>query len=87
MRRLEAISGGCHRTGHHPRRLPDVKYLLALFVVVVVGVGIATWLLSVRTERGVQCPDRVVVLRGHGGAPLECVCVDGALATCFAPGP
>ena len=64
-----------------------MKYLLSLLVLAVVGVGVAAWLLSVHTERGVQCPDRVIMLRGHGGAPLECVCVDGTLATCFTPGP
>jgi hypothetical protein len=64
-----------------------VKYLAAVVILAFVGVAVAAWLLFMHAERGVPCPDRVVILRGRGGAPVECVCVDGALATCFAPGP
>ena len=40
-----------------------------------------------RQLRGVECPDRVVIMRGRGAKPFECVCIDGVLATCFEPGP
>jgi len=60
---------------------------VSLLIVIVVGMALAVWLLSVRTRQGVQCPDRVVILRGRGSTPIECVCLDGTLATCFSPGP
>lgn len=64
-----------------------MKLLVSVLIVIVLGIGVAAWLLSARTQRGVQCPDRVMIFRGRGAAPLECICVDGVLATCFAPGP
>jgi len=64
-----------------------VKYLAAVLILAVGGVAVAAWLLFMHAERGVACADRVVILRGRSGAPVECVCVDGTLATCFNPGP
>jgi len=64
-----------------------VRYLVGVAIVVLLSIAAALWLLSARTQGGVQCPDRVVMLRGRGNEPIECVCLDGALATCFAPGP
>lgn len=64
-----------------------MRYLVSLAVLVAVGIAAALWLLSARTERGVQCPDRVVMLRGRANEPIECICLDGTLATCFSPGP
>ena len=34
-----------------------------------------------------DCAGRVVMIRGPHGEPMECVCVQGVLATCFEPGP
>jgi len=55
--------------------------------VVVLGIVVAVSLLALRTQRGVECPGTVVIVRGRGGQPLECACVDGVLATCFESGP
>jgi hypothetical protein len=40
-----------------------------------------------RTTAAPDCSSRVVILRKPSGEPVECVCVDGVLATCFNPGP
>jgi hypothetical protein len=58
----------------------------AAFVIVLAAVAAVGWL-AARGQRGVQCPDQVVIVRGRGGTPMECVCIDGALSTCFTPGP
>ena len=34
-----------------------------------------------------DCRERVVIVTGPDGQPLECVCIEGALSTCFSPGP
>jgi len=34
-----------------------------------------------------DCVNRVGTLKGPGGAPIECVCINGTLSTCFNPGP
>jgi hypothetical protein len=33
------------------------------------------------------CTSSVVIGRGLHGAPVECVCVEGVISTCFDPGP
>ena len=53
-------------------------------VLVLVFVGLA--LLSHRSRHVAQCSGRIVIVPSRGG-PLECVCEDGVLATCFKPGP
>jgi len=53
----------------------------------ILGIATALWLISARTRGGIQCPDRVVMLRGRANEPIECICLDGTLATCFSPGP
>lgn len=40
-----------------------------------------------RMPQGSDCTERIVILRGPHGQPVECVCIEGALATCFNPGP
>jgi hypothetical protein len=64
-----------------------MKYLAAALAVVVLGILVAVSLLALRTRGGVECPGTVVIVRGRGGQPFECVCVDGVLATCFESGP
>jgi len=59
----------------------------ALTIMVALAALIAVPWLALRTQRGVECPDRVVIMRGRGAKPFECVCIDGVLATCFEPGP
>ena len=34
-----------------------------------------------------DCASHIVVVTGPDGSPIECVCLDGALSTCFNPGP
>jgi hypothetical protein len=54
---------------------------LALLVVVV-----AVQVMG-RARPSRDCTSSVVIARGPHGEPIECVCVDGVIATCFHPGP
>jgi len=60
------------------------------WILVVVGilaiVGTAFQLAPHRVPER-TCPSRIVMTRGKDGAPLECVCKGGVLASCFGPGP
>jgi len=58
----------------------------ALAILIALGLLGAVSLLPRRSPRGVPCSSSVVILRGRSGEPLECVCSDGALTACFAPG-
>lgn len=58
-----------------------------LATLVVLGLLIAMTLITRHEPRAPDCATRIVMLRGPHGEPLECVCVDGALSTCFNPGP
>jgi hypothetical protein len=40
-----------------------------------------------RSRPSRDCASSVVIARGPHGEPVECVCVDGVIATCFHPGP
>ena len=40
-----------------------------------------------RTRPSPDCTSSVVIARGPHGEPVECVCVDGVVASCFHPGP
>ena len=40
-----------------------------------------------RTRPPRDCTSSVVIARGPHSQPVECVCVDGVIATCFNPGP
>jgi hypothetical protein len=55
---------------------------LALLAVV-----LAVPVLKRRPASTPDCSGRVVILRKPSGEPVECVCVDGVLETCFNPGP
>src|SRR5262249_20181256 len=44
-------------------------------------------LMASRAQRWPACNGHVVMLRGPHGEPIECVCADGVMATCFSPGP
>ena len=33
------------------------------------------------------CGSQVAIVKGPAGQPLECVCFEGSLSTCFDPGP
>jgi hypothetical protein len=62
------------------------------FVWVVVGFLILFFVLTgpvvarlARTRT--DCASSVVLVKGPRGQTLECVCIEGTLATCFTPGP
>jgi hypothetical protein len=40
-----------------------------------------------RTRPAPGCTSSVVIGRGPHGEPVECVCVEGVISTCFDPGP
>ena len=40
-----------------------------------------------RTQPVPGCTSSVVVGQGPRGQPVECVCVEGVVSTCFDPGP
>jgi len=33
-----------------------------------------------------DCGNQIVIMRGRDGAPMECVCLGGVVASCFEPG-
>lgn len=33
-----------------------------------------------------DCSNQIVIMRGRDGAPMECVCLGGVVASCFEPG-
>jgi hypothetical protein len=65
-----------------------LKIIAAGLVVVVAVALLALVALSYRSRRvPPQCSARIVIVPTPRGAPLECVCDAGVLATCFSPGP
>jgi hypothetical protein len=64
-----------------------VRYVLPLVMIMLVGIAAMLWLLSAGTQGGIQCSEHVVIVRGRANQPMECVCINGALASCFSPGP
>ena len=54
-------------------------------LVVLALVGTA-FVLASQKHSAPDCAGRVVMIRGLHGAPLECVCVQGVIASCFEPG-
>ncbi len=61
--------------------------LVGVIVVLLMVVAVALALAVVHRHAPVDCTERVVVLQGPHGEPLECVCDAGVLSTCFNPGP
>jgi hypothetical protein len=59
----------------------------ALAIVVGLGILIGVPLVALQSHRGVKCPSQILIVRGKSGQPIECVCLDGVLSTCFEPGP
>jgi len=60
---------------------------LAWVVVIIIGLGVAVVLplLTLGVQRGVHCGARVVSASGPSGQRLQCICLEGVLATCFEP--
>jgi len=64
---------------------------MKVFWCVMAGLLVLTLLLALRVtgrpRAGADCASSVVFVHGPHGEPVECVCVGGAISTCFAPGP
>jgi len=60
-------------------------WTVAALVAVVLLLGV--WVVTHETHTASDCPQRIVIVKRPDGESLECVCEDGALATCFKPGP
>lgn len=58
---------------------------------ILMGLALLVMVLAVpviwRTQPSPDCTSNVVIVRGPDGEPSECVCVGGAISTCFGPGP
>ncbi len=48
---------------------------------------LGAWFVAQGTHSPPDCPRRVYMITGRDGEPLECICAEGAMATCFKPGP
>ena len=60
-------------------------WTMAALVTVVLLLGV--WVVTHETHTAPDCPQRIVIVKRPDGESLECVCDEGALATCFKPGP
>ena len=59
-----------------------------LGVLVLLALVLALSVLGHRARRPwPDCTGRIEIVKRPNGRPLECVCVDRVIATCFAPGP
>jgi len=75
-----------------PRGVLDVKTTMKLAIgIVVILLAIASLLavplVAHHEWASPDCASHIVVVTGPDGSPIECVCLDGALSTCFNPGP
>ncbi len=75
-RRPTAAPGSVLRVGW---LRPSVGVVLTLLVILATVTFLA--------RRGIVCTQRIVIIPGPAGTPLECVCDRGRLGTCFLPGP
>ena len=65
------------------RRLERRAFVIGVIVVAAMAAaGLATYLL-----RTPPCKGSIVIVRGPGKTPLECLCEKGRLGACFDPGP
>jgi len=68
--------------------VPGMRYVIVC-AVFVAAVALLAVVVAMRqpARRPVPCSGRIVIMRAPRGEPLECVCVEGVLSTCFSPGP
>jgi hypothetical protein len=59
---------------------------IVAFLAVLALAGIA-FVLAPHSHPVRDCAGRVGMLKGPHGAPMECVCIRGVMASCFEPGP
>ena len=62
-------------------------FVLTMVVLAGLVVLLGAWFVASGTHSPPDCPRRLFTVAGADGEPLECVCAEGALATCFKPGP
>jgi hypothetical protein len=53
-------------------------FLMAVFLAVLITYRARSW---------PDCVSHLMIVKDAAGSSLECVCFDGALSTCFDPGP
>jgi len=62
-------------------------YVWLLAVLGLFAMAVAAFVLTPHRLSGPDCSNQIVIIRGRDGAPMECVCLGGVLASCFEPGP
>jgi hypothetical protein len=66
----------------------EMKLAVGILALLLVLAGLlAVPLIAHRAREWPDCISHVVIVRGRNGGPVECVCLDGTLSTCFDPGP
>ena len=64
---------------------------MKIFWCVMAGLILLTGALALRVtgrpRPSADCASSVVMVPGPHGQPVECVCIGGAVSTCFDPGP
>jgi hypothetical protein len=60
---------------------------LILLGLVMIALLLALPIVARHPRPAPDCASRIVMARGAEGQPLECVCVQDTLSTCFSPGP
>lgn len=66
--------------------MKQLGWIVAILVVVAAVLSLP-FVTAHHAPARAPCGGRVLILKGAHGEPLECVCVDGTLSTCFNPGP
>ena len=70
----------------HLKREMKLAVGILAFLFVLAGLLVVP-LVAQRARPWPDCVSHIVTVRGPDGGPVECVCLDGALSTCFDPGP
>ena len=77
-----------HEAAPRTSRKGEMKLAIGILALLFVLAGLlAVPLIAHRARAWPNCNSHVVIVRGRGGGLVECVCLDGALSTCFDPGP
>ena len=62
-------------------------FWLVLSMLLVLACAFAALSIIPREQPPADCRSRVVIAKGLHGEPVECVCLEGLISTCFNPGP
>ena len=63
-----------------------MKLASGILAFLLVTAALLAALISGRAQQP-ECGSQVVTIKGPAGQPLECVCFQGSVSTCFDPGP